>query len=176
MSKFYARLDEDNIVAEIIIIPDDANIEDRFAPQIVSRCLQTTGDTKPWMFWNGSSFVVPTPPQPTPDELLATKLGAGIAIVSSGTSSLNGTYSINADTQIQITGVLALIAVGQGLPNDAPTIPWPDVNGAPHLFTSAAFQDFAAAISNYVFGLRTTWAILKQGGSASWPSQPSSIA
>jgi len=173
--KIYARLDDDNIVAEIISIPDDANLEDRFAPQIVARCILTDANTQPWMFWNGTSFTFPTPPAPTPDELLAEKLGAGITIISTGTPSLNGSYSISSDTQIQITGVLALLGVGQGLPNDAPTIPWPDLNGSPHMFTAVAFQNFAAAISNYVFGLRTTWAILKQGGDIPWPTLPATI-
>lgn len=175
MAKIYARLDDDNIVAEIISIPDDANIEDRFPSQIVSRCIATDENTRPWMFWDGASFTIPTPPSPTPDELLATKLGAGIELISTGTPSLNATYSISQDTQIQITGVLALLGVGQGLPNDAQTIPWPDISGAPHMFTAVAFQDFAAAISNYVFGLRTTWAVLKQGGPMPWPDLPVTI-
>lgn len=176
MSKLYGRLDEGNIVVEIISIPDDAEISDRYVPELVSRMMSITEDVQLGMMWDGAEFVFPTPPEPTPDELLANRLGAGITITSTGTSSLDATYSIGSDVQVQITGVLALIAVGQGLPNDAPTIPWPDLAGAPHLFTAVAFQDFAAAISNYVFALRTTWAVLKQGGSMPWPDQPSIIA
>lgn len=129
-----------------------------------------------YLAWVAAGHTADPAAAPGPDEQLSTRLNAGIAITSAGTPSLNATYAMDANTQIQITGILALLGVGQGLPNDAPTIPWPDVNGAPHSFTAVAFQDFAAAVSNYVFALRTTWAILRQGGSAQWPSQPSTIA
>jgi hypothetical protein len=114
-------------------------------------------------------------PGPTPDDLLRAKLAAGIEITSSGSASLNGTYAIDDGAQSQITGLIALIGAGSGLPLGASKMPWPDQQGAPHEFTATDFKNFAAAVRDYVFGLRQAWGALKGDQQSQWPALPVAI-
>lgn len=74
--KIYCRLDGD-VLAEIISIPDDADIADRFTPEIGEALVPGDESVEIGMIWDGEHFSTPTPPDPpatpppTLDELIA---------------------------------------------------------------------------------------------------------
>lgn len=171
MSQRYARLSS-NVVVEIIQIPDDVSIDTQFTPSLVSTMVVGDNATAVGMTWDGSQFHQPVVPTPSPDELLAGKLAAGIAITS-GDAALNGTYSIDASSQQKISGLISLIGAGGVLP--ATPLPYPDMAGVPHNFSAQELTHLASAMAAYVFALQQTWGALKQGFPAPWPEQPVSI-
>lgn len=123
--------------------------------------------------WNGSAWIAATP---TTDELLGQKIAAGIQIVSTGTPSLNGTYSLEDEEKQNITGILASIANGLGLPGGQSTIPLADMGGDPHSFTADALKALSKAMADYSYALSTTRSLLNAQQPAKWPAQPVSIA
>lgn len=129
-----------------------------------------------WLAIEGNTPDEPDPaPAPSPGELYEAALGAGIGITSASTPALDGTYAIDAEAWGEITGQMACISAGIGLPLDAGTVAWPDTAGDPHPFTAAKFLDFAKVVRDYLFGLRQTRGLLDAGQEASWPANPSEI-
>jgi len=78
---------------------------------------------------------------------------AGIILTSLATGALDGTYDVSPATQIQISGVVAGIGAGLGLPGGGGTFNWPDTSGVPHSFDETNFKNFATAVSTYVYTL-----------------------
>ncbi|HTB47023.1 MAG TPA: hypothetical protein VK741_25625 [Acetobacteraceae bacterium] len=103
-------------------------------------------------------------------------LTAGVAVASTGTPALDGTYPLDQVSQNQITGISAGVAAGKGLPGGGSTFFWQDVTGAPHAFTAAAFTDFASALESYVYNYTQALGAIIAGGSASFPTLPLTIA
>lgn len=132
-------------------------------------------DWQDYLVW----LAVPNTPDPLPapsaDDIYAGKTGDGLTITSQAAPTLTATYAIDFPTQQNIIGIVASIAAGAGLPMGAATIPWPDTRGLPHNFTAEQFKAFAAAVRDYVFGLRQTWGALKAGLTIDWPSPSVSI-
>jgi hypothetical protein len=88
------------------------------------------------------------------DALLAQKVPTSVSVVSTGTPALNGDYGIDPATQQKAMGIALYISVNGRFPAGQTTLPWPDVNGTPHVFeTTAQFQSFATAIGDYVTAL-----------------------
>lgn len=100
---------------------------------------------------------------------------AGVAIVSTGTPALNGTYAIDPATLANIVGLSTGIAAGKPLPGGGSTFNYRDIVGSPHAFTAANFLNFAAAIESYVYGADQAIETLVNGGTAMPPSQPVTI-
>lgn len=99
--------------------------------------------------------ITPTPPD-GPTELqqqAVAALAAGIQLTSLGTGSLNGSYAVDPSTTLQISGVVAGIGAGLGLPGGGVTFIWPDTSGGPHSFDETNFKNFATAVSTYVYVL-----------------------
>jgi hypothetical protein len=97
-----------------------------------------------------AAYVAPTL---SPQQVSAAALHAGIAIKSTSTPSLNGTYAVTPAAQSDIAATITGIAAGEGLPGGGPTFIFLDASGAPHTFTQAQFVSLAAAIRNYVYAL-----------------------
>ncbi len=95
------------------------------------------------------------PPQPTPmpAQIAAEALTSGIAITSTATPSLNGTYGCAPSDQANITAIITGIAAGEGLPGGGASFYWVDMTGAPYSFTQAQFLTLAKAIRDYVYAL-----------------------
>jgi hypothetical protein len=93
------------------------------------------------------------PPVVSPAQIAAIAMSAGLAITSTSTPSLNGTYSVGAQAQADITSVMTGVAVGVGLPGGGSSFYWLDATGTPHSFTQAQFLSLATAIRNYVYVL-----------------------
>lgn len=105
---------------------------------------------------------------------LDTILAAGLTITSTGTPVLNGTYSVGANEQGNITAIASGLNAGK-VPGGGSTFEYLDATGTAHSFTSAAFIDFAAAVMNYVYAVDMTAATLAAGQSASWPAATATI-
>ena len=99
---------------------------------------------------SGGAIVAATPPAPTPAQLANTAMGAGLAITSTGTPALNGTYAIDNASQGKIAAISAYSCQRQ-VPGGVAFVPWIDFNGTAHTFpTTASFQAFATAVADYV--------------------------
>jgi hypothetical protein len=91
MAQVYCRLG-DNIVADIISIPDGADIADRFTPKIVEALVPGDDTVKIGMFWDGEHFggppppVPPPPPRPTFEDLIAALIRKNVIALSDTTS------------------------------------------------------------------------------------------
>jgi hypothetical protein len=104
-------------------------------------------------------------------------LAAGIAITSTGTSSLNGTYACDKGTQQNIVAEQVYISNEGTFTNGGTTMAWPDVSGTYHTFPSTTeFTAFAKAVAQYVQALATALAVVRGGGSWSAPSNAYTIA
>lgn len=103
---------------------------------------------------------VPPPVPPAPDPL-----AAGLAIVSTGTPALNGTYAIHEQAQQNIVAVVTGINAGQGLPGGGATFVYRDTLGGHGPFTADQFIALAKTVRDFVYAL--------SGGAA--PTQPVSI-
>jgi len=99
-------------------------------------------------------ITIGAPPAPTLAQQAAAALNAGIAITSTGTPALNGTYACDNLTQAKLSRVATFIAVNGKFPAGLTAMPWPDITGAVHEFpTIAEFQALASAVANYVVEL-----------------------
>ena len=100
---------------------------------------------------SGGAIVAATPPAPTPAQLANTAMGAGLAITSTGTPALNGTYAIDNATQGKIAAISVYILTNAKFPGGVASYPLMDLSGTPHTFpTTASFQAFATAVADYV--------------------------
>lgn len=133
-------------------------------------------DWQLYQAWLAAGNTPDPAPEPTPDELYARKIAAGIQIASTATPALNGTYALDQTKQGQITGIVTAITAGKGLPGDLPVVPWADINGDPHNFTAADIVNLGKAMEDYIFALSQTASLLRAGQKAEWPAQPVTIA
>jgi hypothetical protein len=104
----------------------------------------------------GGALVAYTPPvaAPTPAQLANTALGAGLAITSTSTPALNGTYAIDNASQGKIAAISVYILTNAKFPGGVASYPLVDMSGTPHTFpTTASFQAFATAVADYVAAL-----------------------
>ncbi len=100
-------------------------------------------------------FTPPTaPPPPTLAQQAQAALYAGVAITSTGTPTLNGTYGCDPGAQANLNAIQTYINTNDKFPGSAGTYSYVDMNDAPHTFpTTAAFTAFATAIADYVSDL-----------------------
>lgn len=103
-------------------------------------------------------------------------LAAGIAITSTATPALDGTYAVDAGSQAQIAAIVTGINAGKGFPEGAASVAYPDVTGALHSFSATSdFVNFAAALEAYVYQVNLTAAALEAGQPATWPTASATI-
>jgi hypothetical protein len=107
-------------------------------------------------------------------------LDAGLAIISTGTFSLNGTYSIDAAAQKKINdeSLYLEVSVSQGSPqfsNGQITRTWLDINAAVHTFSIPQFVSFSVACAQYLTKISEGIATVQAGGTPVWPTQPVTI-
>lgn len=99
-------------------------------------------------------------------------LQRGIRISCAGAPGVDGTYSIDALSQVDIIAIETGLKAGDGFPGGVDTLRYPDEAGALHPFTQDRFKAFAAAVRSYVYALRAA-----AGGSLdSLPSTDHSIS
>ena len=101
---------------------------------------------------------------------------AGVAISSTGTPAINGTYAIDQASQGKLTSEQVYIATKGSFTNGLASRSWPDANGTFHTFTSVTlFTNMAVAIAQYVDALATALAVVQAGGTWTAPAQPAAI-
>ncbi|WP_213761827.1 hypothetical protein [Caballeronia sp. dw_19] len=108
----------------------------------------------------------------SPGATAVTALASGLTIASTATPALNGTYAIDQLSQMDIIAIETSINAGKGFPGGATVFNYADATGAFHSFTQANFTNFAAAIRDYVYELKSVIA----GASTTLPSATSTIA
>lgn len=91
------------------------------------------------------------PPAPTPQSQAAAALAAGVALTSTGTPGLNGTYSCTAQSVSNVANVTTYILRNNKFPGGVSQMPWMDVNSVPHVFPDVAtFDNFATKFADFV--------------------------
>lgn len=98
-------------------------------------------------------------------------LATGVQIASTGTPSLNGTYSMDPASTQQITGIATSISAGRGLPGGGSTFFYQG-----HQFDETSFLNFATAAENWLYNVYQSLGQIVMTGSGSMPSQPVTIA
>jgi hypothetical protein len=81
----------------------------------------------------------------------------GVAITSSGTPALDGTYGCDPKSQANLTTLLAGYAVRGAFPGGGTTFAYPDIAGAAHAMTQPQMAAIAWALEDYRAAL-ISWA------------------
>jgi hypothetical protein len=123
-----------------------------------------------WQYTNGEWVAYTTPV--TPAESAAAAFAAGLAITSTGTPAINGTYACDPVSQADIVAIETSINAGKGFPGGVATFNYQDATGVMHSFTEANFTDLAGAIRDYVYALKSVVA----GVSTALPAASTTIA
>ena len=80
----------------------------------------------------------------------AAALAGGLAVTSTSTSSLNGTYAVDSNTTAEINAEITSILLNTTFTDGTTALAWPDVTGAAHSFNVAQFKALATAIASFV--------------------------
>jgi hypothetical protein len=96
-----------------------------------------------------------TPLGPTLAQQAASALSAGLAITSTGTPALNGTYACNPAMQQNMASMYNLIqrAGGNAFPGGLTSLPWPVAGGTVTFNSVAEFLAMETAVGDYVMQL-----------------------
>lgn len=101
-------------------------------------------------------------------------IAQGVAITSTSTPALNGTYACDPTTQDNINSEIAAIELNGTFANQQLATAWPNSTGAVSL-TIAQFKEIATAIGAYVAAVDAAEMTLAAGGSATFPSNAATI-
>lgn len=77
-------------------------------------------------------------------------LANGLVLTSTGTPSLNATYSLSASSLSQIAEVREDILANGAFSFGGSSFSWADINGTVHTFNVTTFSAFASAVAKYV--------------------------
>ena len=152
--KTYVRI-ADGIVAEIVTLDASLNIANCFHANLVFVDVTSVAPT-PQI---GNIYTAPLTFGPTPVAVLtpqqraAALISAGIAIASTGTPALNGTYAIDLASKTNIDGIYTGIKNGDGVPGSGETFNYADKNGTFHQFNATSFPNFAKAVRDYLYAI-----------------------
>jgi len=136
-------------------------------------CLSNPGYTV-----SGGTLVAPTPPTAQQQASQSSSasaqaaISAGLSITSANTPALNGTYAVDPLSQMDIIAIETSLNAGKGFPGGATAFGYPDTSGVMHAFTAADFADFAVAVRDYVYALKSVIA----GASTTLPQSTTAIA
>ncbi|NML99653.1 hypothetical protein HHL24_17135 [Paraburkholderia sp. RP-4-7] len=147
---------------------------------------QTSGGAYAFTAAEGFTLAVPatlkpyTVPEPTEAELAAKALlqsamaamAAGLTIASTATQAIDATYAVDQVSQMDIIAIETSLNAGKGFPGGATTFNYPDTSGMMHTFSESNFTDFAAAVRDYVYALKSVIA----GSSSALPTASTTIA
>jgi hypothetical protein len=126
-----------------------------------------------WLAAGNTPDRVPPPPAPTAQQVLDTKIAAGIAITSSSTPALNAVYALDEVSAAQIYQIGLYASQFGTFPSGALAQPYPDATGAPHTFSIAQFIAFLKAVAPLVSNLNGQAALMAHGGTPTWPATQS---
>ena len=135
----------------------------------------TNASPQPQQNWtyDGSTFKAPVASSaPTTAQQAASMLAAGLQINSTSTPAIDGTYAVDQLSQMDIIAIETSLSAGKGFPGGVTTFNYPDASGVMHAFSQANFTDFAAAVRDFVYTLKSVMA----EASSSLPSASSTIS
>jgi hypothetical protein len=175
----YARI-ADGAVVELFTPPTGVSLAQCFVAAIAQSFVEVPTNVTPEQGWtfDGSTFRAPvaTPPTPpTPDQVLATKIVAGIAITCISNPALNETFALDDVTMNQIGPVARDAASGLGMPMNLPVFVYPNLAGEPCQFTETQIIALYKAQRDLLFQLNTQAAIMGHSGQPQWPDQKATI-
>jgi len=99
-------------------------------------------------------------------------LAGEVAITSTGTPALDGSYAITAADQLHIQAEVQSIMLNGAFADGSSTVAWPDTSGAVHTFDVTQFKAFATAVGSFV---AACYKVLN-GSSTTLPSAALTIA
>lgn len=99
-------------------------------------------------------------------------LQTGLTVTSTGSPALNAKYSVDPLSQADIVAIETSLNAGKGFPGGAAVFSYPDASGTLRVFTQENFTDFAAAVRDYVYALKSVMG----GQSSALPSASITIA
>lgn len=110
------------------------------------------------------------PTKPDPRAAGAALFSGGLAITSTGTPSLSGTYGIGQQDEINVVGLQAAVAAG--------VFPgfYRDRAGARHTMTGTQFTEIATALLAFATAIDEALATALSGGSWTAPATTATIA
>jgi hypothetical protein len=112
----------------------------------------------------------------TPQQQFSAALANGINTIWTPSSSLNGVYAIDSQTQFNITAETVTILTIGTFSNGSTSRYWLNQNGQPMLMNVVQFKAFAMAVSTYVDGLYAVLAALQAGQiNTPWPNNQATI-
>jgi hypothetical protein len=179
----YARV-QDGIVLELFTPPDGVLITECFMPDLAATFMPVPDGVLPEQGWSAVqagdawTFAAPppyVPPPLTPDEELAARITAGIAITSTATPALNATYALDKDTMDEIGPVARDSCTRLGLPGKKATFDYPDITGALHTFAATDLQNLYMEQRDMLLVLTEQAGIMEHGGTPVWPTQAAVI-
>lgn len=102
-------------------------------------------------------------------------LASGINLISTGTTSLNGNYSISTMAQHNISGIMSGIANGLGLPGGGTTFNYIDSLGGFHAFDASHITALASAVRDFIYKCDIALATIQSGATATFPNNSITI-
>lgn len=151
----------------------------RFTPDMEwVDCTSVTGIAEGWLYSNATfeppGSVVPPVDTQAQDEL-SNKINQGITITCTGTPAISAVYALDDDTLTEINSLAISANAGLGFPGGGNTFAYPDKSGQPRVFDTAHMVSLFKSMRDLVWQLKTQAAIMKNGGTAAWPSQSVTI-
>ena len=103
-----------------------------------------------WVVENGAlvPYTFP-PPTITLAQQAAGLLYGSLAVTSTNTPALSGSYSVDSGTREHIQSEIQCVQLTQKFADGSTSIAWPDTDGHAHAFTVAEFQSLALAITAF---------------------------
>ena len=138
-------------------------------------CTETEAQNSARCTVSGTTVTLNPAPAPTLAQQAAAALGAGLAITSTGTPAINGTYAIASGIPFgreDIGTEAQFVSTFSEFTNGAQTLEWPLLNGTFVTFPStASFMNFAKAAAQYYAAVKAVVA----AGQGSFPSNQVTI-
>jgi hypothetical protein len=105
---------------------------------------------------------------------LAAKLAAGIVITAP--AELAATYGLDANSTTQIAQIGSFAGQFGNFPDGGATFTYPSIQGLPMVFDLVQFIAFWRVTAAVVWGINQAAAVMRNGGTPTWPSQSATIA
>jgi hypothetical protein len=110
-----------------------------------------------WAVEGGALVPYTLPPPPlTPAQAADAALVSPVTVQCVTLPGLDGEYANNTASRQAMTGVVAQINAGLGLPGGGATFNWPDAAGGERLWPEVEFVAFASAVTQFVYACAQT--------------------
>jgi len=112
---------------------------------------------------------------PTPEDMYLELIQNGVIVISDKVSSLNGTYCIDSQSQLQLNQEAQYVSM-YGEFSTGSFLEWPDKDGNPHIFkTTASFMKFSKGVAQFLIQCKKTLNLLNSGSVSDFPNNLISI-